>query len=90
VRAFVFAVGAQLLASGNNHKKHSLALPHKMCYNISLLENTMKNFLTKIVTGIVGVLTLACISAWIGFVAGVTWGLATRGYSYAQHLLGLL
>ena len=50
----------------------------------------MKTFLTKIVTGIVGVLTLACISAWIGFVAGVVWGLATRGYNYAEHLLGLL
>jgi len=50
----------------------------------------MKTFLTKIVTGVVGVLTLAVIAAWIGFVAGVTWGLATRGYDYAQYLLTLL
>jgi hypothetical protein len=65
-------------------------VPYYLCYNNLLLENTVKTFLTKIVTGIVGVLTLACISAWIGFVAGVVWGLATRGYNYAEHLLGLL
>jgi len=50
----------------------------------------MQKFLTKIVAGIVGVLTLAAISAWVGFVAGVVWGLASRGYSYAEHLLALL
>jgi len=50
----------------------------------------MKNFLTKIVTGVVGFLTLAIISAWVGFVAGITWGLATRGYDYAHYLLTLL
>jgi hypothetical protein len=90
VRAFVCAVGAQLLASGNNHKKHRLVLPCYLCYNTLLLENTMKTFLTKIVTGIVGVLTLAVIAAWVGFVAGVTWGLATRGYDYAHYWLGVL
>ena len=50
----------------------------------------MKNFLTKIITTIVGAVTLAVISAWIGFVAGVVWGLASRGYTYAQYLLTLL
>jgi len=50
----------------------------------------MKNFLTKIVTSIVGAITLGCLAAWIGFTAGVVWGLCTRGYSYAEHLLALL
>lgn len=90
MRAFVCAVGAQLLATGKHHKKHRLVLPDYLCYNILLLENSMKNFITKIVIGVVGFLTLAVISAWVGFVAGVTWGLCTRGYDYAQYWLGLL
>jgi hypothetical protein len=90
VRAFVCAFGALLLATGNHHKKHRLVLPCYLCYNILLSENYMKNFLTKIVTGVVGFLTLAIISAWVGFVAGVTWGLVTRGYDYAHYWLGVL
>jgi hypothetical protein len=50
----------------------------------------MKNFLTKIVTTIVGAVTLGFISAWVGFIAGVVWGLGTRGYDYAHYLLTLL
>lgn len=90
MRAFVCAVGAQKLASGKQDKKHRLVLPGYLCYNILLSENYMKNFLTKIVAGVVGFLTLALISAWVGFVAGVTWGLVTRGYDYAHYWLGVL
>ena len=50
----------------------------------------MKNFLTKIVTGIVAAVMLALTAAWVGFVAGVVWGLGTRGYDYAHYWLGVL
>lgn len=50
----------------------------------------MKNFLTKTATALVGVITLAVMSAWVGFVAGVIWGLYTRGYDYAHYWLGVL
>ena len=50
----------------------------------------MQKFLTKIMTALVGVITLVAISAWIGFVAGIIWGIATRCYDYAQYLLGLI
>lgn len=90
MRAFVCAVGAQLLATGIKDKKHRLVLPYYLCYNTLLSENSMKTFLTKIVAGVVGVVTLALISAWVGFVAGVVWGLCTRGYDYAHYWLGVL
>lgn len=90
MRAFVCAVGAQKLASGKQDKKHRLVLPDYLCYNILLSENCMKNFITKIVTAFVGVLFLAITAAWVGFVAGVVWGLATRGYDYAHYWLGVL
>ena len=50
----------------------------------------MQKFLTKVLTAVLGIVTLALSAAWIGFVVGVVWGLATRGYDYAQYLLGLL
>lgn len=90
MRAFVCAVGAQKLASGNHHKKHRLVLLGYLCYNILLSENCMKNFLTKIVTGIVAAVMLAITAAWVGFVVGVVWGLCTRGYDYAHYWLGVL